>query len=605
MGGFLFFNIFISKQFFNKFKMNKKDLERLIREAIRRRLAEKTEVSNLDTDTEKGTETDKGKQKKPGIPGENPKIKTKEKIKPKAKGKEVDDESPKVVKEAFKKGSKLDDLYTLERKLKTVEEQNKYRRMINEAPMRPEDEGMARRLINPKIRSGFSGEEESEETPFKGMEIFEKGEPDFKTLSRLSTEEFDEVLRNAREAGVLNGMNLMQKARTASMLEQRHREALERLALDTVQRTFGVEDRIMEKIEASLKPMGQGGMDVEDDSGQDLQQQLEQTLEDDFTPEERELVRKYVDKRKFQNLLAMGAGYRSHKTIGDLRADIEAIDPELFQLYMEIMPTAELMVWSFDPTATGMRTNMGKSELKFEEPEQEEEQEQGEEENQENEEQMRQVTGAEASAYLFPILLHEVAKSVVEYIFAYSLEQMTAKMQKAVLKRADSYQEEHWMKLLGPRVWKYMHDAIDFIVRDRGNDYTLVSHLLYELGMLPPDEFLSIMDDILHDGGAAINRLEAMLDELEEDVQDYEEQNGEAPNPEDYIGGNDNTEAIRNALEQGDPRIEVPQERPGAPVDERPLSEMNIDELNTALQDSLESEDYERAAAIRDEINKR
>jgi hypothetical protein len=584
--------------------MNKKDLERLIREAIRRKLAEKADVANSDTDTEKGTETDKGKKKRKGIPDRDPN--TKEKIKPKAEAvEEEEDDSPKVVKEAFKKGSKLDDLYTLERKLKTVEEQNKYRRMINEAPMRPEDEGMARRIINSKIRSGFSGEEESEETPFKGMEIFEKGEPDFKTLSRLSTEEFDEVLRNAREAGVLNGMNLMQKAMTASMLEQRHREALERLALDTVQRTFGVEDRIMEKIEADLKPMGQGGMDVEDDSGQDLQQQLEQTLEDDFTPEERELVKKYVDKRKFQNLLAMGAGYRSHKTVADLRADIEAIDPELFQLYMEIMPTAELMTWSFDPTATGVRTNMGKSELKFEEPEQDEEQDEEQEENQEEEQQMRQVTGAEASAYLFPILLHEIAKSVVEYIFAYSLEQMTAKMQKAVLGRADSYQEEHWMKLLGPRVWKYMHEAIDFIVRDRGNDYTLVSHLLYELGMLPPDEFLSIMDDILHDGPTAINRLEAMLDELEEDVQEYEQQNGEEPNPEDYIEGDDNTEAIRNALEQGDPRLEVPEERPEAEAQDKPLSEMNIDELNTALENSLEAEDYMRAAAIRDEINKR
>jgi hypothetical protein len=584
--------------------MDKKDLKKLIREAIQKELAKKkmaeSEVNAPEkTETEKGT--DKGEKPK-GIPKRDPNIHEKPKTKAVKKGKNP------VVAKIQKESYKLDNRYDLERKFKALDEYNKYRRLINEAPMRPEDEASANRYINPNIKSGFSGEEESEYTPFKHMEIFQRGEPDFKTISRLATEEFNEVLRNAREAGILNGMNLMQTAMMASMLEQRHRDALERLALDTVQRTFGVEDRIMEKIEASLKPMGQGGMDVEDDSGMDLQQQLEQTLEDDFTPEEQELIKKHVDKRVMQNLLSMGAGYRSHKTIQDIRAEVQAINPELYELYMRIMPTAELMVWSFDPTQTGMRTNMGKSELKFEEEEQEPEEEQGQEQEQEQEEEapMRQVTGAEASAYLFPILLHEVAKSVVEYIFAYSLEQMTARVQKAVLKRADSYQEEHWMKLLGPRVWKKMHDAIDYIVHDRGDDYTIVSHLLYELGMLPPDEFLSIMDDILHNGPRAIERLEAMLDELEEDINDYvEENNGEQPAPEDYIEGAPNAQDILDAINNEDPRLQVPEAGEDNNLGNVNFAQMNIDELNDALGNALENEDYEAAAKIRDEINKR
>jgi hypothetical protein len=296
-----------------------------------------------------------------------------------------------------------------------------------------------------------------------------------------------------------------------------------------------------------------------------------------------------------QNALSMGAGYRSHKTIKDLRAEIDAIDPQLFDLYMEIMPSAELMTWSFDPKNTGMRTVMGKSELKFEEPEESEEEES-------EEEPIRQVVGAEASAHLFPILLHEVAKSVVEFLFAYSLEQMSGKMQKAVLKRADSYQEEHWMKLLGPRIWKYLHDAIDYIVHDRGDDYTLVSHLLYELGMLPADEFLNLMDNILHDGTVGIQMLESILDELEEDVEDFEEENGETPNPEDIINGTPNSNDLLRAIENGDSRLEVPEEN------ERPkkdLSQMNLDELNNLLGDSLENEDYEMASKVRDEINRR
>jgi hypothetical protein len=577
-------------------KNDKKDFLKILKEAIKKELKKKKELEENEVatpDTDVDTEKDiKRKPKRRGIPDRNPTPK----IKPKPKAK-VTSQIEEVIK--FNQNIKLDNAYTLEKKFKAIEEHKKFRRMISEAPIRPDDEDMANRYINPSIKSGLSGEEDAEETPFKDIEMLKKGDIDYKTISKLGTEEFNDVLQAAKEAGILGQMDLTSLLMMATRIEKNHVQELQDLAISIVKNTFGVESSVMDKITAKLVTLENGySMDMEDDSGMDLEQQLQQTIEDDFTEEEKREIKKHLDKRLMQNALSMGAGYKSHKTIRDFKEQLDAINPDLYEIYSKLMPNVELMTWAFDPKNTGIRYNMGKTELKFEESD--------EQQDNENEEEspMRQVTGAEASAHLFPILLHEVAKAVVEYLFAYSLENMSEKMQKAVLKRADSYQEEHWMKLLGPRIWKYLHDAIDYIVRDRGDDYTIVSHLLYELGMLEAEEFLNLMDDVLHDGQAAIGKLENILDELSEEVEEYEEENGELPDAEDYIDGTPNTREILDALEMGDSRLEEPEES-RENINLNDLEQMDIQQLNNVLEQSLEDENYELASKVRDEINRR
>ncbi len=578
--------------------MDKNKIKKIIRDLINEEYKKlKKENETATPDVKPDTDVDKGKKRRKGFPDIDPNPQVKPKIKAK-KSKKPFKNPISIVKE----NKNLDSINVLERKFKTLAEYNKYRRFINEAPMRPDDEASASRYINPTIKSGLSGEEDSEDTPFKGIEIFKKGEPDFKTISKLGTEEFNEVLRNAQEAGLISVMDQFNKLRIINNLEQRHKEQLESLALDIVQKTFGIEDRIMEKLEAELKPLESGKIETDDDSSSSDLEDVLQDVIDEYTEEEKRTIKKYIDKRFIQNALSMGAGYRSHKTLRDFKNELDAINPQLFPLYAQLMPNVELLTWSFDPKSLDVRTNVGSSQLKFGQPEQDDE----EEGQEQQDEPIRPVVGAKAVSYLFPILLHELAKSFLEYTFAYSLENIPMKMRKAVIDRADSYQEEHWMKLIGPRLWKYLHDAIDFIVQERNADYTIFSTLLYELTMLEPDEFLSIMDDVLHDGPRAIETLKRMLDEIEEDLEEWEEENpGQTPTPEDIVDGTDNSREIAQTIEDElENLLAGLDDKKGVDLS-KDLSEMDINELNEILQNALEQEDYKLASKVRDEINKR
>lgn len=474
--------------------------------------------------------------------------------------------------------------------------------MINEdMPMKFDRDNSER--PNPHFKQGIEGGE----SPFKNIDIFKDRDGDQSTLEKIGSEEFNDVSKKVKDSGGKAGMgDIMSSMMQLMQTESRYIPQLEQLALSIVKQKMGLPDEIMEMLEAKLRP----SEDIEDSDFDSPEEEVEDETEEEFTAEELNIIKQHVDKRVISNALMMGAGYRAHSSYKDVETQLNAIDRKIYPLYAKIWPSIELYLWQMVFNAGGGRVNLGKSEIKIERNEEEQEQEDQNQENQ-NQEEEANVKGS-AQARLFVVLLHELSKVAVELLMAQHMIDVFnthgEKIHKAIMKQSDSYEEEQWMKLIGPRLWKYLHDAIDFVVRERGNDYTIVSYVINRMALMEPQEFAVFMKNVLHNGQVAISQINNMIDNIESDIESYENRNNQQPTPEQLDGdGSENIENIGTDMDDEIKKLynDAKSKEKKSTVDLNNLASLSVEELNVALNSALDVEDYGTAVKIRDEITKK
>lgn len=431
---------------------------------------------------------------------------------------------------------------------------------------------------HPSIKSGIQGQRE---TPFSAIELFSTRAMNQSSLEKLGSEEYNAIVQHVVNSEKLSMQEIMNVVQLIIRLEHPHKGQLETLSLSIVKQKFGLPDEVIEKIRASLTQ----NIEPPEDGGDD-ENPAEEAL-DEFSEEQQAVIKKHIDKRIVHNALMMGAGYRAHAVFEGIKNSLDAIDSKLYPLYEKLMPNVELFLWKMPVEEMfGARQMWGKSELDIEDD---------------------QLKGAEAQAIMFPILLHEVAKAAVEILFFQHMADVWEKhgepVYNAIMKKSDSYMDEHWMKLIGPRLWKYLHDAIDYVVRARDNDYALVSYILNRMAIMEPEDFMVLMSDVLNRGDVAITKIEHILDEVQSDIEDFEQQKHVTPSPEQITPGDNNEDEISKLIRTNEKDLlqSKEQEQPEVPKRKK-LIDMEIDELNTELERAIGNENFERAGKIRDII---
>jgi len=396
-----------------------------------------------------------------------------------------------------------------------------------------------------------------------------------KYSEKLASKRFKDIVNMVkRYHGVENiDMGMMQQMmvimQEVGAIEQSKKEQLEQLAINIVSEEFDIpEDMLKPDLVPPMTPL-----DL-DDGGEDDEEE-----EEEFQPKSAERMKELdseVAKRNVINAMMQGASKKGHYIFHQVADELDKIDPRLMGLYGKLMSLADYQYWLIPESAMGSAIG-GTEKIKWEKPENEEGEE---EENQEEEPQI------EAKAWIFPLLVHELIKGVMELAaIGWGEGHMEPDEQKHVIGRADTIPGEIWGMRLGPGMWEKFLECIE------DEDYKIKHWLFQQLSQLPAPKFHSFMQEIL----SSTQECKKVIDHLRELHQQVEDDS-----LEDIVTGDEDNfdDGLDDLLDDsGIGGMEfVPDET--EETIEVDYSEMSKREIQDLIDDALDAEDFDTVSKL-------
>ncbi len=119
-----------------------------------------------------------------------------------------------------------------------------------------------------------------------------------------------------------------------------------------------------------------------------------------------------------------------------------------------------------------------------------------------------------------PILIHELAKGVMEIAGTYGLPK-DKRRQEAVIKSQDTIVGEIWDMRLGPVIWQKFREAYpdELFDDDKRN---LQQYFIVKFAELTPEDFFAMAREILSGSPKGKKMVKDMVDEIIEELKGYE-----------------------------------------------------------------------------------
>ena len=183
-------------------------------------------------------------------------------------------------------------------------------------------------------------------------------------------------------------------------------------------------------------------------------------------------IRSEVYKRRFLDVLCMGAAMWVSENISSIEADIADINPELPKLYHEILALCNYSLFLREDL--GMtdenKLQIGTFELRLG-----------------NDEIKASI---ESQGVVFPILLCETVRGFMELFISHGLP-MERERAMAVLGKSDFLKAEPWDMRLGPHIWEMVSKSLTDV------DFNDMPYLFKRISSLDTHKFNFLMKEVL------------------------------------------------------------------------------------------------------------
>ena len=275
-------------------------------------------------------------------------------------------------------------------------------------------------------------------------------------------------------------------------LEEPHRPELEKIVANYLIDLFGIPDDSIQ-MELSL-------VDDVDLSSSSIK--LDPADGDEFIEYEdvldAESIKDEVYKRRLIDAMSMGAGMKISSNIKDYMEEIYEINPALINLYRKILALNDYLL--FTKEDIGMteedKHQLGTVEVVLG--------------------QVEESPKILAQGVIFPILLSEAVRGLMELFASHGLPQEFEKAQ-SVLSKSDYLKAEPWDMRIGPALWEIVSDSFG-----NGVKTDLIPYLYKRISQLPVKKFNFFMREVL----AKTRKGKRMMAKIAEKAQYEKEYSG-------------------------------------------------------------------------------
>ena len=389
------------------------------------------------------------------------------------------------------------------------------KRKINEAPISYDSPERMDQSLQSKIEKG--------ETPFSENPALPKSEPNsFEEI--IASKRFKDVVEKVKRYTGLTSvtgqnafmqlqMMLMNAVREVKLIENRHTEQLENLAIELVKKELAIPENAFQYDVQLSSSMGQVDTSKmrkssEEPTAEEIEKEFNVTEE-----EAEEDILNFIDafekfdlekaKRRFINSLIQGASKKGHYMFELISDELESIDGRLLNLYGVLMSINDLLYWVMPDETMQMMSGSGQSAEGSTEVDPE-----------------TDPPTIKAKGLFFPILVHEIIKGVYEVLGSQGLPD-DPKKAEMVMASQDTLPYEIWDLRLGPVIWeKFVESYPDELFEDDMRE--IQNYLFSRFSMLTTEEFFEVTKMILSGSKEGKQIVKKMVDEIVEELRNEE-----------------------------------------------------------------------------------